>query len=368
MITRKVAVAPWCAMLMGLILYATLMPPATAAISIAITNFRGDWDPTVIYSAGAFVTYNRQSYIAIVKNHNVVPIETGAWAVLDAQGLQGPQGAAGAAGAPGPAGRAGPAGAMGIPGAAGAPGPAGPGGVQGAQGTTGAPGTVGSQGPAGAQGLPGPAGAAGLGLPATCASGDVAVFYNSAWTCKSALPRYVVNGDGTLTDNQTGLMWEIQTSACAGEATCVNNQYTWSAEVSSNTSPAPADGTLFTVFIAGLNGGDYYSPSAGGIVNAAPGNVGSSGCFANHCDWRIPTIAELNSIFAVNPVCSLPGFPCIDGAFLPTQALGYWSSSQSLDDPNDAWGFRFSNVSPQPPFDAGKHDSNNYARAVRTAR
>jgi hypothetical protein len=104
MVARKVAVAPWRAMLMGLILYATLMPPATAATSIAITNFRGDWDPTANYSAGAFVTYNRQSYIATVKNQNVVPTETDACAVLDAQGVQGPQGAAGATGTAGAAG------------------------------------------------------------------------------------------------------------------------------------------------------------------------------------------------------------------------------------------------------------------------
>ena len=72
MITRKITFAPWCAMLMGLILYAAMTPPAAAAITIAVTNFRGDWDPTVNYGAGAVVTYSGQSYIAIVKNNNVV--------------------------------------------------------------------------------------------------------------------------------------------------------------------------------------------------------------------------------------------------------------------------------------------------------
>ena len=137
MITRKITFAPWCAMLMGLILYAAMTPPAAAAISIAVTNFRGDWDPTVNYGAGAVVTYSGQSYIAIVKNNNVVPTETDAWAILDAKGAQGPvgaAGAAGAAGAPGPAGPAGPAGAMGIPGASGAQGAAGPAGAAGAPG------------------------------------------------------------------------------------------------------------------------------------------------------------------------------------------------------------------------------------------
>ena len=173
MITRKITFAPWCAMLMGLILYAAMTPPAAAAISIAVTNFRGDWDPTVNYGAGAVVTYSGQSYIAIVKNNNVVPTETDAWAILDAKGAQGPVGAAGAAGAtgaPGPAGPAGPAGAMGIPGASGA---------QGAAGPAGAAGAPGPQGPIGLTGSPGTNGVNGTGAP-TCAASDAVVSYQGA--------------------------------------------------------------------------------------------------------------------------------------------------------------------------------------------
>jgi len=97
---------------------------------------------------------------------------------------------------------------MGAPGSMGPPGPMGPvgaPGIMGPAGPTGAQGSKGLQGAAGAQGPAGPPGAAGVGLPATCASGDVAVFYSNAWICRSALPRYVANGDGTVTDNQTGL-------------------------------------------------------------------------------------------------------------------------------------------------------------------
>ena len=84
--------------------------------------------------------------------------------------------------------------------------------------------------------------------------------YQGALVCASSVPRYVANGDGTLTDNQTGLMWELQTSACSGEITCMNNIYTWSSNLS------PADGTLFTGFIAGLNGGDYATAPLPGRV------------------------------------------------------------------------------------------------------
>jgi hypothetical protein len=103
-------------------------------------------------------------------------------------------------------------------------------------------------------------------------------------------PRFVDNGDGTVTDNMTGLMWEKPLAStdvgCTGIASapdvrCAQNTYTWSA------SGVAADGTLFTTFLATLNGGDYYDPATGQLVSGGPGN-----CFADHCDWRIPTIAE----------------------------------------------------------------------------
>jgi hypothetical protein len=184
--------------------------------------------------------------------------------------------------------------------------------------------------------------------------GDKVIYYNNAWTCSpSGLPRYVVNGDGTLTDNQTGLMWELQTSACGGEITCVNNSYTWSTGVNN------PDGTLYTSFLATLNGGDYYSPSAGQDVSNGP-----TACFANHCDWRIPTIAELNTILETSaPGCG-SGSACIDPAFGPTQASGYWSSSSLAGNPNGAWFVYF--------FDGFVNGFNKTnvlcARAVRSGR
>jgi hypothetical protein len=161
----------------------------------------------------------------------------------------------------------------------------------------------------------------------------------------------VNNGDGTLTDNQTGLMWELETSACGGEITCVNNQYTWSS------SGTAADGTLFTNFLASLNGGDYTSPAAGQDVSNGP-----TACFANHCDWRIPTIAELNTIIETSaPGCG-SGSPCIDPAFGPTQGSYYWSSSSLPPPPGSAWGINFFSGY---VGNAGKAGDDLYARAVR---
>jgi hypothetical protein len=164
----------------------------------------------------------------------------------------------------------------------------------------------------------------------------------------------VANGDGTVTDNQTGLMWEMQTSTCTGEITCYTNQYRWSS------TGTPADGTLFTVFIAGLNGGDYYSPSAGQIVSSGAGT-----CFANHCDWRIPTLAELITIRELSAAGCGSGSPCIDPAFGPTQAFLYWSSSSLASNAGNAWGIGFADG-----FVNGFLKTNNdgFARAVRSGR
>ena len=67
-------------------------------------------------------------------------------------------------------------------------------------------------------------------------------------------------------------------------------------------------------------------------------------CFANHCDWRVPTISELRAIVDLSVTGCGAGTPCIDPAFGPTQILGvnaYWSSTTA--DPGNAWFIAFSN-------------------------
>ena len=348
----------------GAFLSALIIVPASASVDIKITDYEGAWSSSTNYGAGTIVTYNGSVYISLVNgNHDVAPNSSSTkWGIVDipgppgATGPQGPAGPKGAAGAMGPAGAKGPIGPIGpagAPGGAGAPGAPGQPGPAGAQGPLG---PQGPQGPAGTTGATGATGAAGPGLPSTCVPGDNVVYYNNAWTCSpSGLPRYVVNGDGTLTDNQTGLIWELQTSTCSGEITCVNNYYTWGA-----TYNAPAaDGTLYTTFLATLNGGNYYSPSAGQDVTNAP-----TACFANRCDWRIPTIAELDTITKPGaPGCG-SGSPCIDPAFGPTQASSYWASSTGGDYEAYVWVGDFSK--------GGYYETSknlySYARAVRSGR
>jgi len=277
---------------------------------------------------------------------------------LGPKGPPGQQGLPGPAGAPGLIGAAGPGGPMG---AAGVPGPIGPAGAPGATGPAGQPGPKGDTGPQGAQGpqgVPGPKGdpgtGAGAGVP-SCATTDSVVSYQGALVCKSTVPRYVDNGDGTVTDNLTGLMWEEQTTACGGEVTCYTNLYTWSA------SGTAADGTLFTTFLSRLNGGNYYSPSAAHDVS--PFLYDS--CFANHCDWRIPTAPELKTIVELTASGCSSGSPCIDTAFGPTQTALYWSYSSWTGAANYAYA---------SDFQVGSTDrvvpkaNGAGARAVRTAR
>src|SRR5213593_4722541 len=81
--------------------------------------------------------------------------------------------------------------------------------------------------------------------------------------------RFVDNGDGTVTDRQTGLQWEKKVAG-TGCLHCVNDSYTWSA---SGTAP---DGSAFTSFLNTLNGG------ATGVGNCTSADASTlSGGFDN---------------------------------------------------------------------------------------
>jgi len=261
------------------------------------------------------------------------------------QGLQGLTGATGLTGPSGPQGAQGPAGVQGPQGLIGAPGAAGPAGPAGAAGAMGAIGPQGPTGPQGPPGSQGPAGANGTGAP-TCGATDTVVSYQGALACKSALPRYVDNGDGTITDNQTGLMWEKKSPAGTGDVHDVNNSYTWYDPAIDSIHGA--SGTLFSVFLQQLNGLTFS---------------GGTSCFAGHCDWRIPDIGELRSTLSA-PFGSCTSSPCIDSIFTPTQASSYWSSGASAGGPIYAWTVNFNNGY----ISAVVKESPLYARAVRSGR
>jgi hypothetical protein len=150
----------------------------------------------------------------------------------------------------------------------------------------------------------------------------------------------------TVADNETGLLWERKTgtfdpsfpaSAVCETAGCpdlhdVNNRYEWS-----NVAPDP-NGNAYTDFLARLNG--LLDPDA------------VTGCFAGHCDWRLPELSELQTILigsgaAPGQEANCTSASCIDPDFAmvggPTASSVYWSASSVPTNPFFGWTAGFIN-------------------------
>jgi len=130
-------------------------------------------------------------------------------------------------------------------------------------------------------------------------------------TCDN--PRFADNWDGTVTDRLTGLQWEKKTED--GTEHDKDNLYSWSA-----AGTGRGNGTAFANFLSALNGGGCFA----------------TGCFAGQCDWRLPTISELQTILLGPYPCTTS--PCIDQAvFGPTSTSFYWSATPVATVPDYAW-------------------------------
>jgi hypothetical protein len=178
---------------------------------------------------------------------------------------------------------------------------------------------------------------------------------------------YTDNGDGTITDNNTGLMWEkkvmLDFTQNRDNPHDADNCYQWSGYCDDSDEEC---GTCLDCSICkncSVSDATVYQWVA--ELNAAN--------FAGHNDWRIPNVRELQSILDYghfSPIVA-PAFngascgtSCTDmtsPACSCTQGESYWSSTTSAYDAIDAWSVSF--------YDGSNLDdwkSNcNHVRAVR---
>ncbi len=144
---------------------------------------------------------------------------------------------------------------------------------------------------------------------------------------------YLDNGDGTITDLNTGLMWEKKSDD--GSIHDKDTTYIWD--------------DAFAVHVAGLN--DPNAP------------------FAGHTDWRMPNYKELNSILdlerpgpSVDPVFNTG---CVSACTVTTCSCtvssSYWSSTSFGSSPVIAWFVFFSDGIVGTSGKSG----NFFVRAVR---
>ncbi|MGH7790099.1 MAG: DUF1566 domain-containing protein [Candidatus Binatia bacterium] len=146
---------------------------------------------------------------------------------------------------------------------------------------------------------------------------------------------YTDNGDGTITDLRTGLMWEKQSDD--GSINDWDTTYTWTDALS--------------VFIPALNSG---------------------GGFAGHSDWRLPNRNELESLAdlgrqnpAIDPIFNTG---CSPGCTVTTCSctstfLHYWTSTSNYWHTSTAWLVYFVDGD----VNAFDKTTTYFARAVRSA-
>jgi hypothetical protein len=139
--------------------------------------------------------------------------------------------------------------------------------------------------------------------------------------------RYTVNNDGTVTDNDTGLMWMQcsegqvwESDGGAGNCSGTTTTHTWDAALA----------------------------------------LANSKAFAGHSDWRLPNIKELASLVAedrYNPAINSTIFPA-------TRSYIFWSGSPYVSGGSGSWSVSFKSG----PVDVVPRDyANLHVRLVRSA-
>ncbi|MCK6414687.1 MAG: DUF1566 domain-containing protein [Giesbergeria sp.] len=151
--------------------------------------------------------------------------------------------------------------------------------------------------------------------------------------CALALPAWAAftdNGDGTITDTSTGLVWDK----------CSRGQVWDNA-----TPPGTCTGTASTH--------DW----AAALAQATAANAASH---RGQADWRLPNRTELESLVQINA-----NNPAIDGTHFPaTPYTWYWTSTTYAPGPANAWVVYFGNGY----TNAGSKTGANHVRLVRSGQ
>ena len=151
------------------------------------------------------------------------------------------------------------------------------------------------------------------GMTMLCSAGTVSAICSTGIAASTPNTQLIDNGDGTIVDQKTGLMWKSCTEGhvlkddstiCAGPAKSFNLEEAkqWVAQV----------------------------------------NAGRQSENMDYDDWRLPTLEELASI--VEQRCTDPAIN--PDRFVDTFSASYWTSSTYTSKAKHSWVINFSNGEP----------------------
>ncbi|HYB99070.1 MAG TPA: DUF1566 domain-containing protein [Candidatus Limnocylindrales bacterium] len=151
--------------------------------------------------------------------------------------------------------------------------------------------------------------------------------------------QFTDNGDGTITDQVTGLMWEKKkwVNQAWYPATCnsvtdpycadphnVNTVYAWAAGYPGRASSY--DGPVVTLFLEQLNNRCDRDVSVACASNADCNASGGACGFAGYRDWRLPNVNELAGIVDYGR-----SIPALDPLFHNAGCAAHCSDVRSTD-------------------------------------
>ena len=216
-------------------------------------------------------------------------------------------------------------------------------------------------------------------LPATGQTGSSVANDDGALETGGTL-QYVDNADGTITDLNTGLMWEkkgkLDAVVDAANLNDADNCYQWNGSCALGGSPCGVDTDCAGGANGPCNAEDCLTPFPNGWTIFKWAAALNAASFAGHSDWRVPNYKELISIIdlgqgypatAIAPAFNTAscGTSCADitsAACSCTQNYCYWSSSTAPTSASEAFdGFFYAGCGLAYP-----KTQKLYVRAVRS--